>query len=284
MPTYKVKAGDSLWKIAKKFSVSMDSIVRLNNIKNPDKIKVGIRLNIPDITTDAMGGVSVPIEPPSKPTASTTPIVVNRTAFALPTKEFYPENFKKDMIVLHFTAGQSARSAFHTWLENPVHVATAYIVDPDGTIYEVFDPSYWAYHLGVKGTRGKHDRRSVGIEIANVGPLKASPVDPNILNWWPNEWETRWCRVEEQDRYVKASYRGIDYFASYPSPQLGAVTRLVSHLCDRFGIPKTIPLASRRGQCDRAYFKNYKGIVSHQNFRKDKWDVGPAFDWDRLAV
>ena len=129
----------------------MDSIVRLNNIKNLDKIKVGIRLNIPDITTDAMNGVSVPIEPPSQPAASTTPIVVNRTAFALPTKEFYPENFKKDMIVLHFTAGQSARSAFHTWLENPVHVATAYIVNPDGTIYEVFDPSYWAYHLGVQG-------------------------------------------------------------------------------------------------------------------------------------
>ena len=82
---------------------------------------------------------------------------------------------------------------------------------------------------------------------------------------------------------MKASYRGIDYFASYPSPQLDAVTRLVSHLCDRFGILKTIPPASRRGQCDRTYFKNYKGVASHQNFRKDKWDVGPAFDWDRLV-
>ena len=276
MPIYKVKANDTLWKIARKFSVSMDSIVRLNNIKNPDKIKTGIHLNIPDTTTDAMGGVSVPIEPPSKPVASATAIVVNRTDCALPAKEFYPEVVKKDIVVLHFTAGQSARSAFNTWLNNPVHVATAYIVDPDGTIYEVFDPSYWAYHLGVKGTRGAHDRRSVGIEIANVGPLKASPADPNVLNWWPDEWRTRWCRVEEQDRFVKASYRGIDYFASYPDRQLDAVARLVSHLCGRFGIRKTIPPAARREQRDQSYFRSYKGIASHQNFRTDKWDVGPA--------
>lgn len=35
MPVYKVKSGDTLGKIAKRFKVSMDSIVRLNDIKEP---------------------------------------------------------------------------------------------------------------------------------------------------------------------------------------------------------------------------------------------------------
>lgn len=282
MPVYKVKSGDTLGKIAKRFKVSMDSIVRLNDIKNPDKIKVGLDLRIPEMTTDAMDAVFIPVPQPP-PVASTTTLSINRTAFVLPAKEFYPEVVEKDLVVLHFTAGQNARGAFNSWMNNPEHVATAYIVDSDGTIYELFDPCYWAYHLGVKGT-GIHDRRSVGIEIANVGPLKPSPGDPNCLNWWPNNWGTLWCQMGEAVRYVRATYRGIDYFATFPDPQVEAVSRLVVDLCERFGIRKTIPPRTRREECDLDYFRSYMGVAAHQNFRKDKWDVGPAFDWNRLGL
>ncbi len=282
MPVYKVKSGDALGKIAKKFKVSMDSIVRLNNIKNPDKIKLGMELWIPEMTTDAMDAVSFPVEQP-QPVTTTTTIPINRSRFVLPNKEFYPEVVEKDLIVLHFTAGQNAQSAFNTWMNNPEHVATAYIVDTDGTIYEIFDPSYWAYHLGVKGT-SKHDKRSIGIEIANVGPLKPPPADPDCLNWWPNDWGARWCQMEDAVRYVKATYRGMDYFASFSDAQMEAVSGLVHYLCERFGIRKAVPPSSRRMECDLGYFSGYKGLAAHQNFRSDKWDVGPAFNWDRLGL
>lgn len=282
MPDYTVKSGDTLGKIAKKFKVSTDSIVRLNNITNPDRIRAGMELHVPEMTTDAMGAVPLPADPPS-PDRSTIPIVINRAEFVLPTKEFYPEVTEKTLIVLHFTAGQSARSAFNTWLNSPEHVATAYIVDTDGIIYEIFDPSYWAYHLGVKGT-SVHDKRSVGIEIANVGPLKTSPGDPNCLNWWPNNWGTQWCRVEQGTSYVKATYRGIDYFASFSEPQMDAVCKLTLYLCERFGIRKTIPPLARRTECHLDHFRSYQGVAAHQNFRSDKWDVGPAFDWGRLGL
>lgn len=44
--TYKVKKGDTLTKIAKMYGVSVDHLVKLNNIKNKNLIKVGQTLKI----------------------------------------------------------------------------------------------------------------------------------------------------------------------------------------------------------------------------------------------
>ncbi len=49
MIIYFVKPGDSLWKIAKKYKSTVDDIVRVNNIENPDKISVGMQLFIPKV-------------------------------------------------------------------------------------------------------------------------------------------------------------------------------------------------------------------------------------------
>ena len=44
---YIVKKGDTLWKIAKMFGSTVDAIVRVNGIENPDKINIGQKLFIP---------------------------------------------------------------------------------------------------------------------------------------------------------------------------------------------------------------------------------------------
>ena len=162
-------------------------------------------------------------------------------------------------------------------------MATSYLVDPDGSIYELFDPAHWAFHLGIKGSNGRHDKRSIGIEIANVGPLKPAHNNPERLNWWPKDWGTRWCGRDESSKYVEAPYRGIDFFAAVPDAQLNMVAGLVLYLCERFDIPKRIPPSARRTECNLSHFSKFKGVAAHQNFRKDKWDVGPAFDWARLG-
>ena len=33
---------------------------------------------------------------------------------------------------------------------------------------------------------------------------------------------------------------------------------------------------------DSSAAKSYTGISSHVNYRSDKFDIGPAFDWDKL--
>jgi hypothetical protein len=86
--------------------------------KIPTKFKLGATLRLPELTTDAMDD-GPPIdadEPAESPAPPSLPI--NRTSFVLPPWKHYPEATKKDLIVLHFTAGRDARGAFNTWLNN----------------------------------------------------------------------------------------------------------------------------------------------------------------------
>ena len=199
------------------------------DVPNPTDDTLLPQINANSATTDAMELSAAPA--PSPPPAGNTGLAIDRTTLALAAKEFFAEVTRKDLVVLHFTAGRSARSAFDTWRNDPRHIATAYIVDVDGTIYEVFPPSFWASHLGVGGTKNLHDRRSIGIEIVNVGPLQRSTDDPAILNWWPpksqgaSEFTTKFCGLDESGRYVAAEYRGKSHFASFPEVQVDAVGR-----------------------------------------------------------
>lgn len=208
-------------------------------------------------------------------------ITVDQKTLRLPASEYFAQQHLKNLIVLHFTAGTSSRSAYDTWMRDAGHIGTAYGVDPGGTVYEFFPPEAWAYHLGVKGTSA-HDKRSIGIEIANPGPLRLD-VTGEWLCWWPRGWQQRWCRLDEHHRYIRASFRGFDYFAAMPAEQQAAVGELVRELCADFQIPLQWTPAVERGEFLGAAMDGYMGIAAHTSFRAtDKWDVGPAFDWRNL--
>lgn len=87
----------------------------------------------------------------------------------LDKKDYIPVETKKSLIVLHHTVGGSAKSTIDYWRSDPGRIATACVVERDGNIFEVFDPKFWAFHLGLKGTNGAVDKRSIGIEIASEG-------------------------------------------------------------------------------------------------------------------
>jgi N-acetyl-anhydromuramyl-L-alanine amidase AmpD len=195
--------------------------------------------------------------------------------YTLSTECYIPTVQKKDMIVLHFTAGQSGVSAAKWFATRKDCVSTPYVIESDGTVLQLYDPKYWSYHLGIKGTHAQ-DRRSIGIEIANMGPLR---LNNGKLYSWPNNYTQKFCTLDQTDRYVGATYRGFDYYAAYTPAQLQSVAQLVRMLCDQFSIPHVTPDPARREQFDFVYFSQFKGITSHQNFRSDKFDVGPAFDW-----
>lgn len=209
-------------------------------------------------------------------------MTVNNTKFRLPSNKYFQEADHKDMIMLHFTAGSSVDGAFNSWLHQDIKIGTPYIVDKDGTVYEIFDPKYWAYHLGVTGPKAqnhKHDKRSVPIEIINMGSLK---LVGDTLYSWPNNYKQKFCNISETNKFVKANYRGFDYYEAFAEPQKVAVVELVKHISETFSIPVILPPVEKQDKFDLDFFDNWKGVASHQNFRNDKTDIGPAFSWDLL--
>ena len=44
---YVVNKGDTLWELAKKFNTTMDELIRVNDMENPDSINIGQRIIIP---------------------------------------------------------------------------------------------------------------------------------------------------------------------------------------------------------------------------------------------
>jgi len=46
---YIVQRGDTLWRLSQRFGVSMEALIRANNLSNPDALHVGQELIIPDL-------------------------------------------------------------------------------------------------------------------------------------------------------------------------------------------------------------------------------------------
>lgn len=202
-------------------------------------------------------------------------MMINRSRFSLSEKCYFKDIQEKDLIVLHFTAGGSASSAVSWWNKLAGRVSTPYLIDPDGSIYELYSPNYWAHHLGIRegDPSCKNDRRSIPIEICNFGPLK--PLG-NTLCSWPRNFTSKYCDIAEKDKYVESVYRGFKYYAAFTEFQKVSIGYLVDELCNRYKIKRVIAPDSKRNECDVPYFSAWKGIATHANFRSDKFDMS----WD----
>ncbi|KZL21508.1 N-acetylmuramoyl-L-alanine amidase AmiD precursor [Pseudovibrio axinellae] len=76
-----------------------------------------------------------------------------------------------DMLILHYTAMESAEKAI-AWLCDPrSEVSCHYLVDEMGMVTQMVPESRRAWHAGVSSWKGEGDlnSRSIGIEISNLG-------------------------------------------------------------------------------------------------------------------
>ncbi|MGD9900390.1 MAG: N-acetylmuramoyl-L-alanine amidase [Calditrichaceae bacterium] len=198
------------------------------------------------------------------------------TNLRLSRDQYFLDAGYKNLIVLHHTAGGSAVSTFYWWQNyDPRRVATAYIVERDGTIYEIFNPAYWAFHLGLAGSGGIHDRRSIGIELASEGGLIARGSRFYAFDRVSPATEFT-GDVFDYGKKWRNSYR---FFAAYTEAQLIATTELVNYLCANYQVPRRTPVA-HIDYIPGA--REYRGIIGHHHVRADKTDLHPGFDWNIL--
>jgi beta-lactamase class A len=68
-PHYAVKSGDTLWDISVASGVSLDSLIKLNNLSNADKLSIGDVLRMPS-SAAVQHAASAPPKPRATPTAT----------------------------------------------------------------------------------------------------------------------------------------------------------------------------------------------------------------------
>jgi hypothetical protein len=205
------------------------------------------------------------------------PLPVDRS-LRLPDSEYFAEPQAKSGIALHHTVCDSARTTMKLWRRDqtpggsPKKIATAYVVERDGTVYEAFDPECWAWQFGLSWRdhlRIPFEKRFIGIEISSEGGLmeyrdhlyafeKVSPL-------------TR--KLKEEALECDTPYRGYQWFDRYETAQLASVARLVDELCARFAIPRVYP------EKPFLYYGNalasFEGVIGHAMVRADKSDPAP---------
>ncbi len=191
---------------------------------------------------------------------------------------YYKDKTVKKKIVLHFTAGY-LKGDFQALTKNDNHVSVSYLIARDGTIYNLFPDEYWSYHLG-KGSIGgnsTNSKQAIGIELSNIGPLKKSGDGLNTV------YGSSYCSSSDAEYYMKSDpFRDYSYFASHTDEQYDSLINLLNYLSQTHDIPKKL-LPEKDRYVASEVGAAHKGIVSHINFRTSgKWDLGPAFDWDRL--
>lgn len=176
--------------------------------------------------------------------------------------QYRTDKTKKTHIFLHHTAGGSAAGAIAGWNATPERVATSYLIERTGDIYEVYSPDLWANHLGGQCPLWL-EKASIGIEIVAYGQL--TKVNGDLVTYTNR-------KIKPEDA-VEIDFRGHKYYQRYTPEQIKALSQLLPYLIDRFKIQL---------QDVRANFYEYRdpktlppGIWSHTTVRKDKVDIFP---------
>lgn len=188
-----------------------------------------------------------------------------------PDAQYIKQVSSKTQFFLHFTAGgPSAKNTIAGWNADVTTVSTAFVLDggPAADVYECFNPKYWSFHLGIKGTNGRLDKTSIGLEICNWGPI--TEKNGKFYNYVNREIDA------SEVLTLDAPFRGFKYFHKISDVQIAATEKLMLKILPEFGIPI-------QKNFDMSWFeynqelidKTLPGVWTHVNVRKDKTDLCP---------
>lgn len=212
--------------------------------------------------------------------------------YPLEKGEYYEDAFEKDILIIHHTAGSHRPDyTVQSWEHDKnkqggvLPVGTAYVVGGigsdgntayDGQIYKTFEDKYWAHHLGLKQVNNVDlNRRSIGIEICNWGPLTKTK-DCKFLNYVGRE-------VPENQSYkLDTPFKGHIYLHRYTDLQLANLRWLLKDIEARHpkidlkkGMQELITQNKFAFDLNASACQGASGLWTHVNYRQDKSDCSP---------
>ena len=189
-------------------------------------------------------------------------------------EQYIKQTFDKDKIFIHYTvSGPDARKVIKYWDGNSPRIATAFVMSgrgsEDGRVYEAYSPDFWSYHLGVKGSKGKIDKHSIGIEICAWGRLDRK--GDKYYNYYGGE-------VSKEEVYeLEEEWRGKKYYHMPSDKQMESLEKLLLWIVGEYKIPvQNINFNRDWAEYSEKLIKEKTpGIWTHTNVRKDKQDMYP---------
>ena len=191
--------------------------------------------------------------------------------------------YKNDYIILHHTAGHDdPKAVIDCWAKDSLgKVATEFVVGGkrcfdgrntfDGQIVRAYPEGNQGYHIGASGS-SYMNIHSVGIELCNMGWVKNGKTYTNSLV------------RPDQIVSLKEPFRGYINWHKYTTKQIEVLRDLLLYIANRdnidlhTGIYKWIKTEGATKAFDfhqDAYSGKVKGLITHANIRKDKFDVSP---------
>lgn len=197
------------------------------------------------------------------------------------SNEYMKSDGKKDWVFIHHTAGwENPFNTIRDWeKDNRGAVGTEFVIGGqkitdsdatyDGVILQAFPEGNFGWHLGI-GNTYMH-RNSVGIELNNFG--------------WLKDGKTYVGTIADKNQIVtlKKEFRGYKNWHRYSDTQLTQLKNNILLIAERddIDVRKGLPeLIKEKGVdafdvCNVNMCKERKGLWTHTNCQKWKWDVFP---------
>jgi len=195
----------------------------------------------------------------------------------MPVSQYNTAKTAKTQIISHHTAGgHNPNAVVDFWESDAQKVGTHYVIGGkstrngdstyDGVIVQALPETAWIYHLGVKGSNGVYDKRSIGIEICNYGYLNFK--NGKYINYVASE-------VPASDVVdLGFSWRGYRYWHKYTDKQLESLKFLILDISKRLNLNVKKAWDVKSFETDISKFSK-DALTTHVNYRLDKTDLSP---------
>ena len=202
--------------------------------------------------------------------------------YFLPQGEYKDTITKKEYVFIHHTAGwHNPYKCIDQWgSDSRGAVATEFVLGGpsvkgnddqyDGMMLQAFPDGYYGWHLGKNGSQHMHTH-SVGIEVCNFG--------------YVNNGRTYAGTTVHESQLVELEkpFRGFKQWHRYSNEQIESLRRWLYYIAERDtidirkGLVEEVKAKGAKGFefNENAYYGKVKGLWTHTNTRKDKFDMFP---------
>ncbi len=169
-----------------------------------------------------------------------------------------PKNRRKlegpDTVVVHYTAGVSARSSAEFLAREEVKASAHVVIGRDGKVFQLvpFDTEAWHAGRSRHAGRSNLNRYSVGIELDNLGRLEYR--DGRFM-------AECGVAVDPREVYVDETGEEATFWHRYTEQQRAALREVCGLLCRHYPV---------------------RHVVGHADITERKQDPGPALDMGEL--